>query len=451
MSKSTYLIVPESYLEVINENGKLKRGHALFSEAATFFKRFTPIGYVRDRIATPPAENYGDKVRLRVYYEQDRESLPEDHEYCAACAFAFESDEMSDHDGDLYCSSCYSDRFCECAECGRTVSRNDSIYCNSRDEDLCESCYEEHGEDISLVDYSENFEGVLDPGKEPRNGWTEFRAKGESNKVPCYGMELEINYGDDYYDHEIWKILKTRFYGGFWLVSDGSVCNGCEIVFAPHSLKSYEERGLKDALKELADKGYRSYESGQCGLHIHAPRPRDSQGEKIQAFFSANADRMRNFAKRSSERLQQWAKIPACSSDRGFRAYSGNVRALRPGKYWSVNPHGSTLEFRCFRGTLSYQRVFASLQFVDAIMAHASTTSIATMGCIEKSWLSFVQWIKYVKAYRHLVSYLEKEGLTAFRYISKRFPEQDTDDTDDIDEGYSDYDRGQIENRTVNL
>ena len=450
MSMNIDITVLSDWCDAVNENGKLKKGHEHFARIAAFLRSKTPLGYRRSSIQVlGPGGVSGNLPRFRVVFEKDEDSLPEDHRYCDVCERAFGLDDMRFVHDTAYCESCYHDSFASCHDCGHVANRDEMYFNDEVDDYLCESCNDDRTTRTpSLNDYSIDFLGVLDPGVEPSDGWTEFRAKGESDKVPCYGMELEINYSERHCGEKLWNVLRKRFAGGFWLVSDGSVCNGCEIVFAPHSLKSYEERGLKDVLKELADLGFRSYESGQCGLHIHAPRPEQKHGEKIQAFFSANADRIRNFAKRSPERLNQWAKIPACSGERGYRAYSGNVRALRPGKYWSVNPHGCTLEFRCFRGTLSYQRVFASLQFVDAIVTHAATTSIATMSHPAKSWLSFVAWLKNVKAYRHLCCYLERENLSEWYFTSRTYGYESDDDGDDIDAGYEDH---QIATETVSL
>ena len=58
-----------------------------------------------------------------------------------------------------YCEDCHEEKFVDCAECGETVEKENTFYCNEcgytyctdcreeKEEGICEDCYEEELEE----------------------------------------------------------------------------------------------------------------------------------------------------------------------------------------------------------------------------------------------------------------------------------------------------------------
>lgn len=307
-----------------------------------------------------------------------------------------------------YCSSCSEPFFAHpldlavrvhCSNCERARS----IPARTSSEDF-------------FNDYSSEWRGILNHSTKPRY-WPSVFSDSEmlGGKPPhntrLFGLEIEVNYRCGH--EQIWETCRQYMPGAFIMKHDGSLSTGSEIVIAPHSLEALRVKlNLRGLLRGLVARGARAYESGQCGLHIHVPWPGEGSAEKITAFFVANREKIRIFSKRSEESLTRWANIRKTRWERfAERPYSPSMRYVERGnKYISVNPHGDTLEFRCFRGTLNYKRVRASIEFVDALCSHVEETSLATLGST-RSWDSFLKYLDSRARYRGLLTYLHQPSV----------------------------------------
>jgi hypothetical protein len=175
--------------------------------------------------------------------------------------------------------------------------------------------------------------------------------------------------------------------GKYLFKYDGSIGEGAELVIHPMTLQYLNTLNLRGMLADLSNMGVRSYKSGLCGLHVHISR--DSFGDtgkriehnirKLHQFFFRAQDQLLQFSKRKREQLDQWAAIEVEPS-----AYS---------RYRAINTcNDETVEIRIFRGTLDYDRLWASLQFCEAIVYFARNYGMLALA----SWSSWSLFREYV-------------------------------------------------------
>lgn len=149
--------------------------------------------------------------------------------------------------------------------------------------------------------------------------------------------------------------------------------------------------------------GYRSHQSGSCGLHIHVSRNAFGQTEQDQDaaiarvlyFFEKNWVELLKFSRRTQRQMDRWLPGTATGPAYGDPGARQKGRPRRTVHRVNVtNP--DTVEFRIFRGTLKTNTIFAALQLVDRVCDAAcflsdeelkalSWTSFAA-GCTQRSW-----------------------------------------------------------------
>lgn len=275
--------------------------------------------------------------------------------FCNACSIACSTC------GRTSCPMCVY----ECYSCGDSNCSRCSVYCSNCDNNFCPGCYDsdDHecngGREIDLSNYTRN--PFIADARVPID--YSFHKKAWENTL-YLGLELEVNFTNSNWDAIVEaskKHLKNRF---VWK-EDGSVCPGGELILTPHTLQCMKDLNFKGFLDDLKKAGATSYDSGQCGLHVHVNREAlGKTGEEkwntinnLRTFFWMNKEFVRKFSARTQSQLDSWSRIhPPDSGAWGER-------------YTAVNTGPSnTIEFRCFRGTLNYERFKASIEFCDAIV-----------------------------------------------------------------------------------
>ncbi len=200
---------------------------------------------------------------------------------------------------------------------------------------------------------------------------------GENTENFYMGVELEADCGS-----ENWLAaarISERF-GEFYVKHDGSLGrNGIEIVSHPGTLDAHRSNMLhwKETIAILKSQYYRSHKTKTCGLHVHVNRSffGESQEEidlnvsKVilltQRFWDGC---IVPFSRRNLTRLQRWAKKPEFKFRDGTDPNIISEKqkdTMSRDHYNGVNimPR-DTIEFRMFRGTLNYNTLIATLEFV---------------------------------------------------------------------------------------
>ena len=300
-----------------------------------------------------------------------------DYSRCEDCGHLYEDAYIrEDFNGTVICDDCF-DRldYVICDGCGAIIRGWDSHYSESSGETLCDDCWDEIEESCGLHDYS--YKPELD-----------FHfVEDESSDVATYGVELEIDGGDEaaLVCHDL-TVLDLPIY----MKQDSSLSEGegVEIVTHPCSLAYHEHELDWSAITATAERdGYRSHDTTTCGLHIHVGR-RALGGKAANLVLLADAlwDELAVFSRRTAGTLEHWAGRPrlndamerkgledkAALSDDDLSVIALETRAF--GRYQGVNlTNYDTVEFRIFRGTLKRDTIVASLQLVDTLVNFART------------------------------------------------------------------------------
>lgn len=317
-----------------------------------------------------------------VYYVSDQplcqHCADEETFVCDSCGFRYwNSDNMGSDALDL-CPSCREEYYVTCSVCGCLVRDSQARYEDCDDEGdtpYCESCYQDRIGD-ALHCYSYKPTPIFYGGG------------------PLYlGVELEVDGAGQNASHARTVLdVMNRWEEYAYMKTDGSLDDGLELVTHPCTLEEHINNvPWADTMTAFRKMGYCSHNAGTCGLHVHVNR--DALGEhsaaqdetigKVLYIFERFWQEILRFSRRTESQMNHWAarygyKNSAKEILDHAKYDSGN------GRYACVNlTNHDTIEFRAFRGTLKYNTLIATLQFVDRICRVAialSESEIKDMG-----------------------------------------------------------------------
>lgn len=252
---------------------------------------------------------------------------------------------------------------------------------------------------------------------------------GWPNETPreslCYGVELEMEHAsDDGTDGQssLCNALGGRDGNGrYILMEDGSLNDsGVELITLPYTLKAHS--AVFDWAATLAPVqriGRSGKGTAACGMHIHvnrrAPVLTPLTIGKILVFINSPAN-------------DTLVSVVAQRNSTGFaKRYEKKVTAGRrpheqqASRYEAINFTRETMEFRLFRGNLRADRVYKSLEFVEACIFFCRDAGLHGLDTP-----SFLAWVanrssSYPNLYKFLV---EKDHLVS---ANKRQPARDGD------------------------
>lgn len=231
-----------------------------------------------------------------------------------------------------------------------------------------------------------------------------------------YGLELEV---DDGYDYEDMLIdINDELGETVFFQYDGSLSDdGVEIISQPCTLGYHMNiLGWDYIVDTLLDYGYRSHDTNTCGLHIHVSKEafgsrmieRDLNIAKMVIIFERFWDKIVTFSRRDYDKINAWSKKPA------YRFYKEDSESdiihkskfSYDNRYSCINLQNSdTVEFRVFRGTLKYNTLIASIQFIDVLIDYVLEASLEDV--FEDSFLKMLSGNKY----QELTQYLNERGM----------------------------------------
>ena len=340
----------------------------------------------------------------------------DDQDLCAIC-FQLETvvcsycgeriwreDSVSDADGPL-CEHCCENHYVRCDRCG-TLLHMDAAHYEDDDMDIpyCSDCFHR-------INRTRQGRAIQDYYYKPL---PVFYGDGPR----YFGVELEIDEGGEDSDSarailEIANRNEERAY----CKHDGSLEDGFEIVTHPMSLEYHQsEMPWADILREAVSMGYRSHQSGTCGLHVHVsrdafgflPSEQDAVIARVLYFFEKHWEELLKFSRRTSGQLDQWAaRYGYKDQPREILDHAKHESGNR--RYACVNLQNSaTIEFRIFRGTLKLNTLIATLQLVDQICNVALFLSDDEVKAM--SWTTFAagchapELVQYLKERRLYVN-----------------------------------------------
>jgi len=339
---------------------------------------------------------------------------------CFACGDELNEDFFTGPDGARYCQSCYDDEFFTCERCDNIVSKDDICEiqeckywcsdCVSEHAVPCASCHEnvEIGRAVSLADNGYICRNCYENGDysscascgdvhhidhlhTASDGECYCRSCHDDNDSnnpddsgsilhchdfkPCpifrksdkevkptryYGIELEVECND----HDVPEDIEDDYQ---YLKYDGSLNRGFEVVSHPSTWLWIKDHAVRwNDILNLRNKGYRSYEPGTCGMHVHISRTAFTTWMlyKWLHFFSSNSAFILFFSSRGSMGTS-WCKI----DDKGEVMYKAKTQH-GTNRYEAINLNNrNTVEIRIFRGTLNPRKFWANLEFLEALFA----------------------------------------------------------------------------------
>ena len=218
-----------------------------------------------------------------------------------------------------------------------------------------------------------------------------------------FGVELEVEVAKgDRIDSvkAVNEVANMGENGQFcWFETDGSLTNGYEIITQPMGLDSHEK--FWSWLKTDLTKPLLSHKTTTCGLHIHVTKKNLSklQLSKMIAFVNHpdNKELITALARRYGP---SFATICEKKISTAWKSQENRYDAV------NMEPR-NTVEFRLFKGTLKYEAVMASIQFVNALVAYCHDQSGYGFDLSTSSYLKFLDKREIQKDTRYLRQYID--------------------------------------------
>ena len=327
--------------------------------------------------------------------------------FCASCDSYVDSDDMRRVEWDSYwCDSCVVDE-------GLTYCQSCDMY--YPDDNLCE-CLQSGGGRIESYSYrpcplfrvSEAEDVRLRCGRKPADILTREGRIG----IPFMGFELEVE-SEGNSKSDALDVLDRAFGGLAYYKHDGSLNDGFEIVTHPMTLAAHAERIDWSFCKDLTAMGFRSWQAGTCGLHVHLSRAAFRTNTHLALFqhlFYKNQAAIARLAGRNSG---QWASFDGA---KGIIVKHLKGEAYR-GRYEAINmTNTETVEIRVFRGSLKQERVRSALQLIDAAFWYTKGLHSGAMANGQILFPAFSAWVREVGSggddkYYDLIQYLDSGNL----------------------------------------
>jgi hypothetical protein len=313
-----------------------------------------------------------------AYWEENDNS---DYFECNSCESWTHYDSSGWYEGSRFCHPCIETNVYDCGECGE--SRWDG------DDHDCEESVDE--ENNLIHDYSYKPSPF-------------FFGEGKYH----FGFELEVeSRGNGRYEGA--AAVQSFLGGRAYFKNDASLDEGFEIVTHPHTLENYHKEFDWNFLRRLQSDGYRSWNTGSCGLHVHVSRTAFGAGDPWDRGVPMHT-RSRLLLRRQSHELrfmkliydnQRQVERIAGRTSAHYANFSdkGNlVRKVKDGyqnngRMSAVNTENSeTIEIRVFKGSLRKERVLSAIEFVHASVEYTRDIKVTSKN-LALSWINFTGYV----------------------------------------------------------
>lgn len=289
------------------------------------------------------------------------------------------------------------------------------------------------------------------------------------------GVELEVEFAGAY--DAMNTLTKIFDPSEMILKRDSSIRNGCEIASAPISYARWKQDYVlwTERLNIMREAGFRSYDPGNCGMHIHVSRTAFTpvsllrfqelvyMNEPLMAFLAqrrnngyaafneldgtnrkvriahamhAMQDMASPHQRRSPSRPDQARRQRFEVATRRIPARIAGIRTALGHRHAALNIATDipTVEVRIFRGTLNAASFWKNIETVQSLMEFSNVGSIADMRADQ-----YVQYVReHAVRFPHLATFMAKHAKTLVvamnmppgtpeeRYIAKLPPKTDS-------------------------
>jgi hypothetical protein len=223
------------------------------------------------------------------------------------------------------------------------------------------------------------------------------------------GVELEISTGGS--GLNVAQVLSRLREMPLWMYwkHDGSISEGFEMVTMPISWGYLQETAaghFRTMCKQLMLMDISSYDSRQCGIHVHLSRNAFSRLHlyKFLRLWYGHLNLTRKLSRRPLPELERWAN-PTTLENWAILARDGRQRSP---KYSAVNLlHKNSIELRIFNGTLRFSSFMVALESAKASYEFTCSASISEVTA--KNFFIFVK--EYSDQYPFLSSFISREKI----------------------------------------
>lgn len=317
--------------------------------------------------------------------------LDDNYEQCQACRqYAHRENAFAFADGGCLCTSCRENgNYTSCDACGELYHDDDTRYDEVSDEYYCVSCYAErqrtNASAIQCYSYKPDWEYLH----------TEREASREAENLFYFGIELEVENTSDGRHANTDTAATMRRLAPVVCKTDGSINNGFEIVFHPHTYQYATTEGkeaITNCLDELRKRHFSGHNFG--GMHIHVSLDGFSRLHLVkfhQLFRNASA-LFTKLSQQKAEKLHQWADF----------ANIGTAPGNNYSRYSALNYTAHTVEVRIFNSTIRADRFFKNLETVKAAIDYSKQSSLRELD--DGHFLRFIMQNR--SRYRNLAKFL---------------------------------------------
>lgn len=317
----------------------------------------------------------------------------DDYYRCDDCGQYFTDGYIHEDDqGTVICDDCWdSHDYTTCDDCGRIIQIDYANWDEVDEVYYCDDCWSEH-EHRSFHDY----------GYKP-NPEFQYRSgeAGKQDSILTFGVELEVDCGDDHNDLADDLVQLNQ---PIYMKHDGSLgSEGVEIVTHPCSL-AYHQYELRwaEISRTCRSHDYKSHDAETCGLHIHIGRKQMGSSTEERLRTAGNLvllvdsiwSQLVTFTRRTDSQLSRWSERPCTYILHGVEYTDDELTSMAlatrsRGRYQTVNlTNSSTVELRCFRGTLKRDTIIASIQLASNMTRYAMTHTPTE--CRNATWADVV-------------------------------------------------------------
>jgi len=320
---------------------------------------------------------------------------------CNECSELFNRNDVISHNEKAFCKICFNKTYQMCSHCQGTFPKGSVTHTIRGRNAVCDKCHSYYGP----IQLYETKPVMAFHGKPPH----------------YYGIELECELVSKASEErggkaqEVVDLLPPDF---AVLKEDGSLSCGFEICTQPATVEEHKIRF--DKFFEKLPAGIHSFNTANCGLHIHCSKKPLSllTIAKIVVFVNEtnNQEFVETIAGRKSCRY-------SCIQKKEYATVKSQITngRARGERYEAVNLlNKDTIEFRIFKGTLKRESFYKALEFCDSLIRFCSTATNSIVYSRNKE-----NFIKYVaenhKSYPHLYAFICAKVLKQENKMTKKF------------------------------
>ena len=218
--------------------------------------------------------------------------------------------------------------------------------------------------------------------------------------VPFLGLELEVEHNGEIDRKEGALAVKDSLGDVAYCMHDGSLGrrgkDGFEIVFHPITYEWFEDNWdrIRGMMKTLRAMGYRSWNSGRCGMHVHISRQPMSEVHQLKwlRFIYGSTNLAMCIGRRgyNDPNLKKYSPFDREDRSQMMRKITRNINPGSDSHYAAINAtRASTLEARFMRGTLSSRGFRKNVEFIQSTWEFARLYGIATA-----NEMNYLEWLR---------------------------------------------------------